>query len=904
MRWICLSVSIAGIAELLSCAPALADPAPFDLTGPSIEMEVTRGTSTLPVSHVPNLAPGDRVWMKAALSAGQSTHYLMVVALLRGSTDPPPVNWFFRCNTWTGKCAREGITLTVPKGARQMLVFLAPETGGDFKTLVNAVRGRPGAFVRTSQELNQAALEHLRLEAYLDAIRNLAQADPARLKEVAPLLSRSLAIKVDEKCLDRIPALQAPCLMQGQESLIMTDGHSASMAQELTSGPASDLAIEAVNTPLLKSGYYGPFIGSLLDIARLFDSFHTAQYQYIPALASAQGRELKLALNTPPSFHDPKSVLVAALPAVEPAKLPSLRPVDPKETYCVRKDPLILPVEGASLVFAGAYAHGMMLSLPEKGGTTIRLPASADPSRGGFAIDTSSLSAVALDSSAPASIEGEWGFDKYEGPSFQLVDTRKRAWELGMGDEAALIVGREDTIHLTGGSAQCTEEIALRDSAGKDMKVEWRGVRPEELDLKLFLQQARPGDMTLIVRQYGGGQPQQFALHAYAEAGHLESFEMHAGDHQGILHGKRLDEVDRLIVRGVEFVPGALSTSDGRDELSMSALKTDGAIDLRSGETAQGRVTLKDGRALDVTASVEPPRPSAILIGKSAQLAPSGHVGNIRLASLDELPQNATLTFSLRAAAPPAFAHGDKIEVATIDGSSSTVLDVENGALTLQNVRVAVATLDPAKALGASAFGPLRFRRVVNAVAGDWRPLGTLVRLPLLTDLRCPETSGTGCTLSGANLFLLDSVSGDSHFGQPIQVPDGFTGTALSVPRPLEARLYLKLRDDPTVVSVATLDMPEAAASRGEVPRKPDSNVSVETQAASRSDSGETTNATVASPSLPARRVPTAEGSMPPPASSSPAMPSEPPSHPVGAEAKSPEAPQQAGSDVGAGHSP
>jgi len=41
--------------------------------------------------------------------------------------------------------------LTVPKDAQQLLVFLAPETGGDFNTLVNAVRGRPGAFVRTSR---------------------------------------------------------------------------------------------------------------------------------------------------------------------------------------------------------------------------------------------------------------------------------------------------------------------------------------------------------------------------------------------------------------------------------------------------------------------------------------------------------------------------------------------------------------------------------------------------------------------------------------------------------------------------------------------------------------------------------------------------------------------------------
>ena len=99
-------------------------------------------------------------------------------------------------------------------------MFLAPETGGDLSnTLMGAVRGRPGAFVRASQDLNQAALDRSRLERYLSTIRSLNDAEPAKLAQVTPLLARSLAIKVDEKCLDRIPELQAPCLMMGQEWL-------------------------------------------------------------------------------------------------------------------------------------------------------------------------------------------------------------------------------------------------------------------------------------------------------------------------------------------------------------------------------------------------------------------------------------------------------------------------------------------------------------------------------------------------------------------------------------------------------------------------------------------------------------------------------------------------------------
>ena len=77
--------------------------------------------------------------------------------------------------------------------------------------------------------------------------------------------------------------------MQGQESLILNDGHSTSIVEALTSGPGSDLAMEASYTPQLSYGYYSPYIASVLDIARILDSFHVAQYQYIPALGSPQG---------------------------------------------------------------------------------------------------------------------------------------------------------------------------------------------------------------------------------------------------------------------------------------------------------------------------------------------------------------------------------------------------------------------------------------------------------------------------------------------------------------------------------------------------------------------------------------------------------------------------------------
>src|SRR5580704_7492336 len=184
MLFRCLSVLLAvSIARLASAVPA-----PFDLAGPTLEVRVTRAGNTLPISQVPNLAPGDRVWIKADLPEGQSVHYLMVAAFLRGSTDRPPENWFFRQETWNHKVEDAGMTITVPDGAQQVVLFLAPETGGDFRTLVNAVQGRPGSFVRASQDLNQAMLDRSRLDAYLAGIRTLNAQDPSKLKDAIPLL--------------------------------------------------------------------------------------------------------------------------------------------------------------------------------------------------------------------------------------------------------------------------------------------------------------------------------------------------------------------------------------------------------------------------------------------------------------------------------------------------------------------------------------------------------------------------------------------------------------------------------------------------------------------------------------------------------------------------------------------
>jgi hypothetical protein len=795
-----------------------ADPAPFDLAGPDLTVTVTRGGKSLPIAEVPNLAAGDRVFIRADLPATQSARYLLVVAFLRGSTNPPPSEWFFKCETWAKPCLQDGLNLTVPQDAQQVLVFLAPETGGDFRTLISTVRGRPGAFVRASQDLNQASLDRSRLDDYLAKIHALDAHDPGRLREVAPLLARSLAIKVDEKCLEKIPELQASCLMQGQTALILNDGHSTSIVEALTTGPASDLAMEASYTPQLNYGFYSPYIASVLDIARILDSFHTAQYQYIPALASQRAERMSLALNAPPSFHNPKSVIVIALPAVEQAQRPPLHAVDPKEIYCARKSSLVLPVEGAPLVFSTGYAHNMVLSLTSADGQSIDLPASADAEQGGFLIDTSVLGSAALGDNVHAALHGGWGFDDYDGPGFQLVNAHAQTWELSSKDESSLIAGREDTIHLQAGAVSCIDGLMIRDSAGKELKPEWKTVKPNEVELKLPLQEAKPGSMTLLITQYGGGAPQPVQLQVFSEAAHLDSFHLSAGDAQGTLKGSRLDEVESLSLQGTQFAPGKLFSSQGGDQLQMTAPDPQAIAGLKQGDSIPAKVTLKDGRVLALNALLDAPRPHVTLIGKSVQVSASSGISNIRLGNQDELPQDAKLTFSIRMQSPNSFTHNERIEIANTDESISATLSSSNGNVTLQNAAVAVITFDASKAFGPSAFGPLQFRVISDSAVSDWQPLVTLVRLPVLHELKCPATPELACKLSGSNLFLVDAVSSDAQFGHPVQVPDGFPGLTLPVPRPTDGQLYVKLRDDPSVVNRAILvaqQLPPSAEEAG-----------------------------------------------------------------------------------------
>ena len=176
------------------------------------------------------------------------------------------------------------------------------------------------------------------------------------------------------------------------------------------------------------------------------------------------------------------------------------------------------------------------------------------------------------------------------------------------------------------------------------------------------------------------------------------------------------------------------------------------------------------------------------------------------------MPQDARIAFSISSKVPEKFPRDERIEIANDDGSLHTSLTIADGGLTLQDQQTVLANLDPQKSFGQSAFGALRLRAVsADGVHGDWQPLITLVRVPVLQHLQCTPAATETCTLTGTNLFLIDSIAADPDFNEKIAVPEGFVQQSLQVPHPLTtATLYIRLRDDPSVTDKAVLPLTTA----------------------------------------------------------------------------------------------
>jgi len=843
------------LAACLACLPSLTLPshaqqnARFDLAGPKIDVRVTRAAQSLPIAQVPNLLEGDHLWLHADLPESQSVRYLLVAIFLRGTTNPPPDDWIVRIETWNKHIRAEGQEIVVPGGAEQVLLLLAPETGGDISALRSAVRGHPGVFVRASQDLAEAGFEQARIEKYLAEMQQVPPDDPKALAQHSDLLARTLNLKPNADCFKKPVDQQYNCLTQTGTQSLLDDGHGQSVVTSLTSGASSDLISAASTTGIAGGGVYSAYVGAVVDVVRIMSNLHTAHYQYIPAIAFPGNEALNLRLNAPPSFQNPKSVIVIGLPAVQKATPPPLRASDPNHVTCLLKPDVALPVEGAPLVFSTALAHALSLHRDLPVGS-LDLPLTPDAFQGGLVIGApEQRHALSADDSdapprpaatatpapsaprppaaqepvqQPATVNGMWGFDVFHGPTLSVQELPGEDWKLAHAGDDHLIVGEKNDLKLSSTGTACIASIQLEQDGQSPQKLEWTpSGTPNTVAVSFALPSGAPGAVRLRVQQYGKKTPELLSVHAFSKPAQISAIEYHVGDPFLTLTGQGLQQIRQLELSGGTFTrpaSPAASATDTDDTKSDSNLRLDlstGQVSaLKAGESVQSKLTLADARVLDVPVTVEGARPALTILSQRI-VRPAG-AQSVQLLTADDIPLDSTLMLSLRSA--ERFPRDAQIQINSDDNSLHVSLVLAEGSLVLQDHNTALARVDLKQVFGASAFGPLRLRLVLhNGTAGNWLPLGTLVRLPTLSGLTCTaETTANPCTLSGSDLFLLSSIATDRAFTSPVEVPDGFVGATLNVPHPLSGTLYLKLRDDPAAVASASLPaQPPSPATSG-----------------------------------------------------------------------------------------
>lgn len=799
---IALFLSILGIA-----VAARADDSRFDLAGPKIDVYVTRGATTLPISQVPSLLPHDILRVKADLPATQSNHLLLIVAFLRSTTNEPPDDWFTKVETWRQPV--EGTTIAVPDGAQKAIMFVAPETGGDFDTLRSAVKKNPGLFTRATVSLRKASLREQRIQRYLAGMRAVPSDDPKAIESRSAKLAGTLALAPNADCFKKSVDDQVDCLTQTSDDLLLDDSHGQTMANAISTGATSDLANEAAQAD---GALYSTYVGTLVDLVHLAGLLHTAQYRYIPAISFPSGATMNLKLNSPPSFYNPKSVIVIALPPVEPAHPPKLHLEDPQESFCLANPSVALPFRGTPSLFSTGFSHDLAIAFGS-GKSVVRIPVTPDAYDGGL-IPSNPIGEDLLDRlktmgsnglTLQGRLEGYWGFEKLDGPtlSFQYSPDD----DLKLLTSTALFAGGDTQATLHGRGIACVHKITFSDSNDDSSLVTFdRESGNDSLLLHLPLKSRPAGAYSVAVDQYGNRKVTKIDVTVYSKDIRIDKLLLGAED-SAVLLGAHLERVASVKLGNQTFVPsGAAPDERGLQLRAQHVTETDHA------ESAT--VILEDGGVMTVPVTSEDPGATLKVLSFDSTLAiPKGEIP-VALNSQRDIALHGILHFVVQSAG--IFPRGQVLELSTADGAVHTSLSLSSGQLMLQDDRTAVASVDLDKAFGESAFGELRMRaNPGDGTVGDWVTLGKLVRRPHITAVHCTNVDVPTCMIEGSDLFLALAFSTTETFDSAVPVPTGFDGSNYAIPMKQSAHsstLYVRLRDDPE--GFATIRIP----SRGTRP--------------------------------------------------------------------------------------
>jgi hypothetical protein len=150
-------------------------------------------------------------------------------------------------------------------------------------------------------------------------------------------------------------------------------------------------------------------------------------------------------------------------------------------------------------------------------------------------------------------VHGKFGFDDWTGPRFHLHSEQNGKWTLAPGDQSALVVGRDDTLHFTGDSTLCVDSVEEQAANGSPVKLTFKTTKPDTLEVSVPMKEGAPGPVTLQIWQYGQQKPDSVKVDAYAEAASLDRLTLSSGDADATLTGTRLDEVAQVTMKGIDL---------------------------------------------------------------------------------------------------------------------------------------------------------------------------------------------------------------------------------------------------------------------------------------------------------------------------------------------------------------
>ena len=271
--------------------------------------------------------------------------------------------------------------------------------------------------------------------------------------------------------------------MQGQDTLILNDGHSVSIVEALTTRTRERSGDGGQRHAAGELRLLQPLPRDAAAIlGRLFDSFRVANYQYIPALATAVGQAAHV--DAQHAAVVSKSEIGAGRGAAgRRAGAASAAARRQSEGHLLRAQKFARAARRrrAIGVLDRVCARHRSCASPARTAKRSTCRRRRMPRKAASSSTPRRSQTASLEDRFEGSLHGYWGFEKFDGPGFQLVNTHSQAWTPSSTDDGSLIVGRANTIHLQAGSVACIDRIMVKDPAGKELRVEWSPVKANEV---------------------------------------------------------------------------------------------------------------------------------------------------------------------------------------------------------------------------------------------------------------------------------------------------------------------------------------------------------------------------------------------------------------------------------------